>query len=427
MNSFLEQERQMYLEREKFERNFNTEMMILENFKDIPTFITKLIPHLKKFALESSLIMPNKLEKFNQAINNRFDLAPGFPGYTETQIHQIKNMVGEICGQTLVYVQMIENVCLPKVKGAMITSITTMNNISFTTKEAFQQWKDLWEKIQSNETQLNALIKEMKANKKDVIKTHAFSLQVIEIVQNQKYLSMKMNVAYTHYLTLLSNAYDHMKRLSLERSQTILNWIEQHAEFQSTASELFRSVYLNICKKHPPDDSTQIAITDLKNYILKHQMTRTYIGNDTYEKYNFKSAEIDLYTDPCFAKGNLYEAPILVAEAIEDFVGCAENEISCEKGQEIYLYEPPNDMWTLASTNKIFPEGYIPTCCIQIKKVKTALSLKSSAYVDDWLGVFPGEFLIIESEDDGILTARNTSGKVGKIEKSMVICETCNV
>ncbi|EAY10642.1 Variant SH3 domain containing protein [Trichomonas vaginalis G3] len=422
MNICIEQGKYIESLKEDFDRVYSLESALLDYHRQLPNYIGNFCLILKKFGLEGPIIMRSNFEKYRKSLIAKIMLAPGYPGNLEKQIQYLNTMISETCCQLLGLVQIVEESFLPNFRGQLISSTTNVNNISNNVNETYKNWKNIYSEIEENENNLNIQIKKLKS-KKNLIKKHTYAVRISNLIKKQKYLSKKINIAYLKFNKTIQGSYELMKASNSARTNTVIDFIDLISDYCINSSQVYNDRYKEIHKLNTSKQSEDASVSDLINYAISHKIMRTSVGSESYEQYTFKSKEIGAYVVPPYIPGQFYEPPIFTAEAILDFDGVNENEISCRVGQTIYIYEPPNDMWTLASTNKEFPQGYIPSRCIKINIQRTALSLKCSSYNGEWLGVFPGEFLVIESEDNNCYICQNTSGRVGKIEKSLVIVE----
>lgn len=407
-----------------FEKSFMQERALLEYHKKCPQIIGNFCLLLQKFATQSSLVLQSKIDKYRKVFTQAKALTPGFPGQQVLQLDQINHMINEQCGQAILLAEHIQNDFLPKFKCAIITSTTTMNKISYTIKEAENAWRDIRRQMESNDSTINSICKEVKSHKKDILKVHGQVATYMATVKSQKYLAKKLNIAYARFVKLFKESIQEMRQINMERCKVILEFSTKLARLYDEMSIVIAKVNESIFKRNSFDDIPKMPISDLITFIVSHDIRRTSIGNVSYEQYKFKQPEIDpIIGIPSYQTGSLYEPPILIAQALNNFVASAPNEISCYKGQTIYLYEPPIENWVLASSNKTFPEGYVPRNNIKVLNKKIALSLKQLAYENGKLGIFPGEFLIIEYEDEKGYACENTSGRFGYVDKNAVIVE----
>ena len=109
------------------------------------------------------------------------------------------------------------------------------------------------------------------------------------------------------------------------------------------------------------------------------------------------------------------EQPLLLGICTKDFESQAVNELTLKKGQEVYIYEYPLFQWVFASLDPSGPAGYVPSDCLLIKYLKTAISFVTKIGVDDYLTLKQGEFLIVLSEDreKNVAKCRNLNGNEG--------------
>lgn len=423
MDCYSKQELHVEETASEFDGTFITEMKLLESDRSLPVTIGNYCLILKKFATTNSSTLQIKIDKYRNKFLSSKILAPGFPGYQDIQLKHISAMLTEQCQQVLLFIENIEHDFLPMFKGMLINSSTTMNKVSSQTKEAEQIWRAIKSEMQDNDKTINTILKEMGGHKKKLVKMHQDVLEYTNTVKLQKYLAKKLNIAYVRYCKIIKDSLVEMKLVCKARHDAILDFACKLADFYTTISSFYTAFYKTIQNSNNELDAVRSNIMDLYNYCVSHRICRQYIGDETYSKYIFKSNEILLDSSSPYAQYPHYDPPLLFAEAIRDFVGIENNEISCYKGQKIFLYEQPVDKWVLASTNRIFPTGYVPTNVIKLINVKTGFAIKWCLAQENKLPVFPGELLFIEYETDDGYWCTNSAGASGYVDRFSIVLE----
>ncbi|KAH0801883.1 Variant SH3 domain containing protein [Histomonas meleagridis] len=149
-----------------------------------------------------------------------------------------------------------------------------------------------------------------------------------------------------------------------------------------------------------------------------HKISRTSLHKIQFVPFQFTFQDPLLKPPPFTTRINEVNVPLYIGIVKHDFEAKKKNELSVKKGERIYLYERPIDLWILASKIDSNEFKYVPLKAIEIPETPLMFTvLPQIAKNEDEMTVRAGELLFVKEkyENSDYVLCEDIKGNVKKV------------
>lgn len=396
------------------EADFNRYLSVFDVFKEVSSVL-----NLKQY--NYPLMISNIFDKFHNI--GGVIVCPGVPGSQEKTYEHLSRILFEISAFYSNISESINLFCLPEFLDDISNDLSVLQKLK-SNVDAFymvftierQQTDDNFKSLTMLKENIDQLfLKKEKKKVKTEMQNYAF------LAAKVRKKCLMLNLYAEKYISLVKSASSSIKTMQNKISGCAIQFLYRYVEVIRGFSFGITKCFDSIIK--PRTD----LMHDLREFILYNKIARTRLKFFEPTDVVFTFQDVALMSK--ITRKNYLEtdAPLSIGVAKFDFTGENINELSVKEGQEIYLYETPVDQWVLASDTPFQPKGFVPVKCIELKKLRFAISsaIRIPIGDDGFLPLSSGQLIIVNSNkvDDDILECRDLKGNTGHVYREDIVIE----
>ncbi|EAY10242.1 SH3 domain containing protein [Trichomonas vaginalis G3] len=407
---------------QELEYTVDLERAMILKTEEIPKILDFLYVNYSKYINDTSNVIYTSLNK-PIGLNARKPKA----SFNQLSSYQrLSEIFSEVATQISLMLKEIKEYLMPKLNFCIEYATKTTEEIFTSSKELEKLYQETRAGIVSNYASLNSLAKDIVTYKKknDTAKLQHITYQYMNKLKVSKVMSRNLNYQFSHYDKFAKTSIKKLRELDMARAQIYLDFILKLSDIYTDSSLNYLRVFAEMEKKYTKYAKLFSGEKYLEGFIAMHGIFRTNLSDVAfYPPPNPFTEDHDFIMRPTHIDVPPVDYPLFVGKAIYDFDSRNINEVSIRIGETIYLYEKPFGNWVLASHNKVFPEGFVPTAAITTIYTKMGITMETKVENGEYLGIYPTAHFIIEKDDGENYIVRNIDNKVGKVKKTDILVD----